>query len=54
MGYRELFVSQSNVFSGFQKSFEEADYVVLGVPFDVTSTLEPERVLDRTPLGWLP
>ncbi len=38
MGYRELFVSQSNVFSGFQKSFEEADYVVLGVPFDVTST----------------
>ena len=38
MGYRELFVSQSNVFSGFQKSFEDADYVVLGVPFDVTST----------------
>jgi agmatinase len=38
MGYRELFTSQSNVFSGFQKSFEEADYVILGVPFDVTST----------------
>jgi agmatinase len=38
MGYRELFVSQSNVFSGFQKSFEEADYVILGVPFDATST----------------
>ncbi|MBS7647525.1 agmatinase [Candidatus Bathyarchaeota archaeon] len=38
MGYRELFVSQPNVFSGFQRSFEEADYVVLGVPFDVTST----------------
>ncbi|MEM0057422.1 MAG: agmatinase [Candidatus Bathyarchaeia archaeon] len=38
MGYRELFVSQSNVFGGFQKSFEEADYVVLGVPFDATST----------------
>jgi len=38
MGFRELFVSQSNVFSGFQKPFEEADYVVLGVPFDVTST----------------
>jgi agmatinase len=34
----ELFVSQLNVFSGFQKSFEDADYVVLGVPFDVTST----------------
>lgn len=38
MGYRELFVSQSNVFSGFQKPFEKADYVVLGVPFDATST----------------
>ncbi|MCS7125238.1 MAG: agmatinase [Candidatus Bathyarchaeota archaeon] len=38
MGYRELFVSQPNVFSGFQKAFEKADYVVLGVPFDVTST----------------
>ncbi|MGQ9530336.1 MAG: agmatinase [Candidatus Bathycorpusculaceae bacterium] len=38
MGYRELFVSQPNVFSGFQKTFEKADYVVLGVPFDVTST----------------
>jgi agmatinase len=38
MSFRELFVSQSNFFSGFQKSFEEADYVVLGVPFDVTST----------------
>lgn len=34
----ELFVSQSNVFSGFQKSFEKARYVVFGVPFDVTST----------------
>ncbi|MEM3718641.1 MAG: agmatinase [Candidatus Bathyarchaeia archaeon] len=38
MGYSEFFVSQPNVFSGFQKSFEEADYVVLGVPFDGTST----------------
>jgi agmatinase len=38
MSYRGLFVSQSNVFGGFQKSFEEAEYVVLGVPFDVTST----------------
>ncbi|MEJ5327157.1 MAG: agmatinase [Candidatus Bathyarchaeia archaeon] len=34
----ELFVSQSNVFSGFQKPFEKARYVVFGVPFDVTST----------------
>jgi agmatinase len=38
MSNHELFVSQSNVFSGFQKSFEKANYVILGVPFDVTST----------------
>lgn len=38
MGYLELFVSKANVFSGFQRAFDEADYVVLGVPFDVTST----------------
>jgi agmatinase len=34
----EFFTSQSNIFSGFQESFEKADYVVLGVPFDATST----------------
>jgi agmatinase len=38
MAHHELFVSQSNVFSGFQRSFERADYVIFGVPFDVTST----------------
>jgi len=38
MSYRELFVSPSTVFGGFQKKFEEADYVVVGVPFDSTST----------------
>lgn len=38
MSNHELFVSQSNVFSGIQRSFEKADYIVLGVPFDVTST----------------
>lgn len=38
MSYRELFVSQSPVFSGCQRTFEEADYVILGVPFDFTST----------------
>lgn len=38
MGYTELFASQSNVFSGFQKSFDEAEYIILGVPFDFTST----------------
>lgn len=38
MSYRELFVSPSPVFTGFQQAFEAAKYVVLGVPFDVTST----------------
>jgi len=38
MSDRELFVSQSNVFSGMQRPFEKAKYVVFGVPFDVTST----------------
>lgn len=38
MSYRELYVSPSAVFSGYQKTFDEAEYVVLGVPFDVTST----------------
>jgi agmatinase len=38
MSYHELFVSQTNVFSGFQKPFEKAKYVIFGVPFDVTST----------------
>jgi agmatinase len=38
MSHLDLFVSQSNVFSGIQRTFEEANYVVFGVPFDVTST----------------
>lgn len=38
MSDHELFVSQSNVFGGFQKSFEKANYIILGVSFDVTST----------------
>lgn len=38
MSNRELYVSQSNVFGGMQKPFKKAKYVVLGVPFDVTST----------------
>jgi agmatinase len=38
MSNRDLFVSQSNVFGGVQKPVEKAKYVVLGVPFDVTST----------------
>jgi len=38
MSYHELFVSPSPVFSGFQRTFEEAKYVILGAPLDVTST----------------
>ena len=38
MAHHELFVSQSNIFSGFQKPFEKANYIIFGVSFDVTST----------------
>ena len=38
MSYHELFVSPSPVFSGIQRAFEEAKYVILGAPLDVTST----------------
>jgi len=38
MSYRELFVSPSVVFGGSQRSFEEADYAILGAPLDLTST----------------
>jgi agmatinase len=38
MSYRELFVSPAPVFAGNQLSFEEARYVILGVPFDVTGS----------------
>ena len=38
MSHLELFASQSNVFSGLQKPFDQAKYVIFGVPFDTTST----------------
>ncbi len=38
MSHLELFASQPNVFSGLQKPFDEAKYVIFGVPFDATST----------------
>ncbi len=38
MEHHDLFVSQTNIFGGIQTPFEKADYVVFGVPFDVTST----------------
>ncbi len=41
MSYYELFVSPASVFGGVQTKFEEAEYVVLGVPFDWTCTYRP-------------
>lgn len=38
MSYLELFTTQMNFFSGIQRPFEEAKYIVFGVPFDSTST----------------
>lgn len=38
MSYLNLFTSTTTYFSGYQRGFNEAEYVVLGVPFDVTST----------------
>lgn len=38
MSYCELFVSPSLLFAGLQKTFQEAEYAILGVPFDGTST----------------
>ncbi len=38
MTYRELFISPPLSFGGFQRTFQEAKYTVLGIPFDMTST----------------
>lgn len=38
LAYYELYVSRSNVLGGFQTPFEKAKYVIIGVPFDATST----------------
>jgi agmatinase len=38
MSFLDLYASQTNVFGGAQKTFNQARYVVFGVPFDVTST----------------
>ncbi|UCC58016.1 MAG: agmatinase [Candidatus Bathyarchaeum sp.] len=38
MSYRELFASPSSLFMGNQQTFEKAEYVILGVPLDATST----------------
>lgn len=36
--YLQLYTSVDRPFSGFSKDFEKADYVILGFPFDRTST----------------
>ena len=41
MSYIRLYTSPSLVFSGQSTSLEEADYVLMGVPFDLTSTYRP-------------
>lgn len=38
MSHRELYSSPPAVFSGVQRPFAESTYVILGVPFDITST----------------
>lgn len=38
MSYRELFVSPVSGFVGNQHTFENSKYIILGVPFDFTST----------------
>jgi agmatinase len=38
MSSLDLLVSHTDVFSGFTKPLEKAEYVVFGVPFDITST----------------
>jgi len=38
MTYRELYTSQTPFFSGYQTAYEKARYVIIGAPFDVTST----------------
>lgn len=38
MSYRELFVSPLPVFDGFDEKFEQAEYVIMGVPFDATGS----------------
>jgi agmatinase len=38
MTYRELYTSQAPFFSGYQTNYEKARYIIIGAPFDITST----------------
>jgi agmatinase len=41
MGYLDLYTSRAATFGGTQREYADADYVVVGVPFDVTSSFRP-------------
>ena len=41
MGYRDLYVTPALAFANSPRDFEGADYVVIGFPFDGTSTHRP-------------
>jgi agmatinase len=41
MSYLELYTSPAATFGGAQLPFSEADYIVVGVPLDVTSSFRP-------------
>lgn len=38
MSHLDLYTSSTAIFGGLQREFSEAEYVVIGVPFDATST----------------
>jgi len=38
MTYVQLYTSVAPVFAGFQKELDDADYVIVGIPLDITST----------------
>jgi len=38
MSHLDLFTSTTITFSGLQDEFTDADYIIIGVPFDITST----------------
>jgi agmatinase len=38
MTYSELYTSHGPYFSGYQTPYKQADYIIIGSPFDITST----------------
>ena len=41
MSFIELYVRQTLAFAGSERRFEDADYIIVGVPFDNTSSYRP-------------